>query len=60
VGLVAITPAARYVGPMSAIVLGGLAAIPSYFGLIIRTRTSLDDSLDVVAHMESAARSERC
>src|SRR3954464_4021855 len=49
VGLVAITPAAGYVSPMSAIALGGLAAIPSYFGLIIRTRTSLDDSLDVVA-----------
>jgi Amt family ammonium transporter len=49
VGLVAITPAAGYVGPMSAIVLGGLAAIPSYFALIWRARTSLDDSLDVVA-----------
>jgi len=34
---------------MSAIALGGLAAIPSYFALIIRTKTSLDDSLDVVA-----------
>jgi Amt family ammonium transporter len=49
VGLVAITPAAGYISPMSAIALGGLAAIPSYFGLILRTRTSLDDSLDVVA-----------
>jgi Amt family ammonium transporter len=49
VGLVAITPAAGYVGPMSAIALGALAALPSYFGLIIRARTSLDDSLDVVA-----------
>ncbi len=49
VGLVAITPAAGYIGPMSAIALGGIAAAPSYFGLIIRTRTSLDDSLDVVA-----------
>jgi len=49
VGLVAITPAAGYVSPMSAIALGGLAAIPSYFALILRTRTSLDDSLDVVA-----------
>jgi ammonium transporter, Amt family len=49
VGLVAITPAAGYVGPMSAIALGGLAAFPSYFGLILRARTSLDDSLDVVA-----------
>jgi Amt family ammonium transporter len=49
VGLVAITPAAGYVSPMSAIALGGLAAIPSYFALILRTKTSLDDSLDVVA-----------
>jgi Amt family ammonium transporter len=49
VGLVAITPAAGYIRPMSAIVLGGLAAIPSYLGLIIRVKTSLDDSLDVVA-----------
>jgi len=49
VGLVAITPAAGFVGPMSAIILGGLAAIPSYFGLQWRARTSLDDSLDVVA-----------
>ncbi len=49
VGLVAITPAAGFVGPMSAIVLGGLAAIPSYFALLWRAKTSLDDSLDVVA-----------
>ena len=43
VGLVAVTPAAGFVSPMSAIVLGGLAAFPSYFGLIWRARTSLDD-----------------
>jgi Amt family ammonium transporter len=49
VGLVAITPAAGFIGPMSAIVLGALAAVPSYFGLLWRARTSLDDSLDVVA-----------
>jgi len=49
VGLVAITPAAGYVGPMSAIALGAIAAFPSYFALIVRARTSLDDSLDVVA-----------
>jgi Amt family ammonium transporter len=49
VGLVAITPAAGYVGPMSALILGGLAAIPSYFALLWRARTKLDDSLDVVA-----------
>jgi Amt family ammonium transporter len=49
VGLVAVTPAAGFISPMSAIVLGGLAAFPSYFALIWRARTSLDDSLDVVA-----------
>jgi len=49
VGLVAITPAAGFVGPMSAIILGALAAIPSYFCLLWRAKTGLDDSLDVVA-----------
>src|SRR5918992_158367 len=49
VGLVAITPAAGFVSPMSALALGAIAAVPSYFALIIRAKTSLDDSLDVVA-----------
>ncbi|MFN7985114.1 MAG: ammonium transporter [Vicinamibacterales bacterium] len=49
VGLVAITPAAGFVGPMSAIALGALAAFPSYFCLLWRAKTNLDDSLDVVA-----------
>jgi len=49
VGLVAITPAAGFISPMSAILLGGIAAIPSYFTLQIRAKTSLDDSLDVLA-----------
>jgi Amt family ammonium transporter len=49
VGLVAITPAAGFVSPMGAIVLGALAAFPSYYGLLFRARTRLDDSLDVVA-----------
>jgi Amt family ammonium transporter len=49
VGLVAVTPAAGFIGPMSAIALGGIAAVPSYFGLLWRAKTSLDDSLDVVA-----------
>jgi Amt family ammonium transporter len=49
VGLVAVTPAAGFIGPMSAIALGGIAAIPSYFGLVWRAKTQLDDSLDVVA-----------
>ena len=49
VGLVAITPAAGLISPMNAILLGAIAAVPSYFGLVFRAKTSLDDSLDVVA-----------
>ena len=49
VGLVAVTPAAGYVSPLSAILLGGVCAFPSYFALLWRARTRLDDSLDVVA-----------
>jgi len=49
VGLVAITPAAGFISPMNAILLGGFAAIPSYLTLQLRAKTSLDDSLDVLA-----------
>jgi len=49
VGLVAVTPAAGFISPMSAIALGAIAAVPSYFALLLRAKTSLDDSLDVVA-----------
>ncbi len=49
VGLVAVTPAAGFVSPVSAILLGGVAALPSYYALLLRARTRLDDSLDVVA-----------
>jgi Amt family ammonium transporter len=49
VGLVAVTPAAGFIGPMSAIALGGIAAVPSWLALQWRAKTALDDSLDVVA-----------
>jgi len=49
VGLVAVTPAAGFVSPMSAIVIGALAALPSYGLIRWRARTRLDDSLDVCA-----------
>jgi Amt family ammonium transporter len=49
VGLVVVTPAAGYIGPVSAIIMGALGAVPSYFALIYRAKTKLDDSLDVVA-----------
>ena len=49
VGLVAVTPAAGFVSPLSALLLGAIAAFPSYYALLWRARTRLDDSLDVVA-----------
>jgi Amt family ammonium transporter len=49
VGLVAITPAAGFVSPLSGIAIGGIAAAPSYFAILWRARTRLDDSLDVIA-----------
>ena len=48
-GLVAITPAAGFVSPASALLIGGIAAVPSYFVIVARSRTGLDDSLDVFA-----------
>ena len=47
VGLVAVTPAAGFVSPMSAILIGAIAAFPSYFIIRWRARSGLDDSLDV-------------
>jgi Amt family ammonium transporter len=49
VGLVAVTPAAGFISPSHAILLGMIAAVPSYLALQIRVKTKLDDSLDVVA-----------
>jgi Amt family ammonium transporter len=49
VGLVAITPAAGFVSPMFALAIGAIAALPSYYALLYRPRTRLDDSLDVVS-----------
>jgi len=49
VGLVAITPAAGYVSPLSAMAIGALVAFPSHLAILARSRTRLDDSLDVIA-----------
>jgi Amt family ammonium transporter len=49
VGCVLITPAAGYVSPMSAILLGAVGAIPSYFFIVKRPGTRLDETLDVLA-----------
>jgi Amt family ammonium transporter len=49
IGLVVITPAAGFVSPISALAMGALGAVPSYFAILWRSRTRLDDSLDVLA-----------
>jgi Amt family ammonium transporter len=49
VGCVAITPAGGYVSPAWAMALGALAAIPSYAVIAWRTRTRVDETLDVLA-----------
>ena len=49
VGLVAVTPAAGFVSPIGALALGVISAIPSFLLIRWRTRTKLDDSLDVFA-----------
>jgi Amt family ammonium transporter len=48
-GLVAITPASGYVQPMEAIGIGAIAGILCFLAVQWRTKSSLDDSLDVVA-----------
>jgi Amt family ammonium transporter len=49
VGLVAITPAAGYVTPTGAIVIGAIAAPISYYAIKLRQKRGLDESLDVFA-----------
>ena len=49
VGCVGITPAAGYISPGWAMVLGALAAIPSYAVIVCRPRTRVDETLDVLA-----------
>jgi Amt family ammonium transporter len=49
VGLVAITPAAGYVTPRAALLIGVIAAACSYAAMQLRARTRIDDALDVFA-----------
>ncbi|MEY2514616.1 MAG: ammonium transporter, Amt family, partial [bacterium] len=49
VGCVGITPAGGFVSPAWAMVLGVLVAIPSYYIIVWRTRTRIDETLDVLA-----------
>ncbi|WP_245395619.1 ammonium transporter [Anthocerotibacter panamensis] len=47
VGLVAITPAAGFVTPLSALAIGGIGAIVSFTAVQLKKKFSFDDSLDV-------------
>jgi Amt family ammonium transporter len=47
-GLVAITPASGFVGPVSAIIIGLVAGAACYFAINLKTKLGYDDSLDVV------------
>jgi Amt family ammonium transporter len=47
-GLVAITPASGYVGPMSAIAIGAGAGAICFFAVRMKSRFGYDDALDVV------------
>jgi Amt family ammonium transporter len=49
-GLATITPAAGYVGPGSAILIGALSAVVCYWAIqLIKNKLQIDDSLDVFA-----------
>jgi len=51
-GLVAITPASGYVGPLSAIVIGAAAGVVCFVAVRMKSRFGYDDALDVVGvHM---------
>lgn len=49
VGLVVITPAAAYLAPIFAMLMGALGALSSYFALQWRAKSRVDYSLDVFA-----------
>jgi ammonium transporter, Amt family len=48
-GMVAITPAAGFVSPMIAILIGGVAGVLSYSMMLLRIKKGLDESLDAWA-----------
>jgi Amt family ammonium transporter len=47
-GLVAITPGAGFVSPMSALIIGTVAGFACYYAVVMKMRFGYDDSLDVV------------
>ena len=49
VGLVAITPACAYVGPVASMAIGAIAAVCSFLVVQLKHRLAADDALDVFA-----------
>ncbi|WP_022663262.1 ammonium transporter [Paucidesulfovibrio longus] len=47
-GLVAITPAAGFVDPWASLVIGGLAGVICFGGIMLKNKLGYDDALDVV------------
>lgn len=47
-GLVAITPAAGFVGPQAAIIIGSVAGVLCFLAVSLKFRFGYDDSLDVI------------
>ncbi len=47
-GLVAITPGAGFVGPLSAIIIGLVGGVLCYMAVCLKSKIGYDDSLDVV------------
>lgn len=47
-GLVAITPASGYVGPLAAIAIGVAASLICYYAVVLRMKYRIDESLDVL------------
>jgi len=48
-GLVAVTPAAGFVSPISAIIIGLAAGVICYLAVLVKSKIGYDDALDVVA-----------
>jgi ammonium transporter, Amt family len=49
VGLAAVTPASGYISPLFGIVIGGIGAIIAFYSMRIKSKTRVDESLDVWA-----------
>jgi ammonium transporter, Amt family len=47
-GLVAITPASGFVGPVSSVIIGAVAGVLCYLAVLVKGPLGYDDSLDVV------------